>query len=118
MGLKVATHRRGGLGVAMLSGELDIYTVPVFRREVDQAGCTGVVLDMHRVRVLDSSGLGAIISLRSRLPAEGPGVAIAGATPQVLRVFDITGTRGSFAFADDVDSLIDGMQSTTDAGGN
>ena len=118
MGLKVATHRRGGLGVAMLSGELDIYTVPVFRREVDDAGCTGVVLDMHQVRVLDSSGLGAIISLRSRLPAEGPGVAIAGATPQVLRVFDITGTRGSFAFADDVDSLIDGMQATTDAGGN
>jgi anti-anti-sigma regulatory factor len=34
MGLEVATHRRGGLAVAMLSGELDIYTVPVFRREV------------------------------------------------------------------------------------
>jgi anti-anti-sigma factor len=118
MGLEVATHRRGGLGVAMLSGELDIYTVPVFRREVDEIGGAGVVLDMRGVKVLDSSGLGAIVSLRSRLPAGGPGVAIAGATPQVLRVFDITGTRDSFAFADDVDSLIDAMQVTADAGGN
>ena len=118
MGLEVATHHRGGLAVVVLSGELDIYTVPVFRRGVDEAGCTGVVLDMHEVKVLDSSGLGALVSLKSRLPAEGPGVAIAGATPQVLRVFDITGTRGSFAFADDVDSLIDRMQATTDAGGN
>lgn len=116
MGLEVATHRRGGLGVAMLSGELDIYTVPVFRREVDDSGCTGVVLDMHQVRVLDSSGLGAIISLRSRLPAGGPGVAIAGATAPVMRVFDITGTRQSFAFGDDVDALVEGMQLTAAPG--
>jgi anti-sigma B factor antagonist len=118
MGLEVATHRRGGLAVAMLSGELDIYTVPVFRREVHESGCTGVVLDMHQVRLVDSSGLGAIISLRSRLPADGPGVAIAGATPPVLRVFDITGTRQSFAFGDDVASVVEGMQSTAATGGD
>jgi len=118
MGLELATHRRGGLAVVMLSGELDIYTVPVFRRGVDEAGCTGVVLDMHEVKVLDSSGLGAIISLKGRLPTEGRGVAIVGATPQVLRVFDITGTRDSFAFADGLESLVDGMKADPDARGN
>jgi anti-sigma B factor antagonist len=48
-----------------------------------------VALDLSAVEFMDSSGLGALISL-----AQGPGrVVVDDASPAVLRVIEVTGTR-------------------------
>lgn len=74
MGLEVATGHRDDLVVITLRGELDIYTVPAFRREIGEVDPTSerIVLDLNDVTLLDSSGLGAIVALRARA-AEGFG---------------------------------------------
>jgi anti-sigma B factor antagonist len=107
MGLEVATARRDDLVVVTLSGELDIYTVPGFRREVadlDPAQCT-VVVEMSDVTLIDSSGLGALVGLRSRAHHAGRQVGIAGPSSRVMRVLEVTGLREAFIVGDTVESV-------------
>ena len=108
MGLEVATGYRDDLVVLTLQGELDIYTVPSFRRATASLSTphSGIVIDMDGVTLLDSSGLGAIVALRSRAGEGGAGVAIASTARPVLRVFEVTGLLGTFPVGDDVDAAI------------
>ena len=107
MSLEVAAGDRDDFAVIILRGELDIYTVPVFRREVSTLPKgTSVVVDMDGVTLLDSSGLGAIVALHSRAAEAGGIVAIASTSRPVLRVFEVTGLRGTFPIGDDVDAAI------------
>lgn len=114
MGLEVATGYRDDLVILTLRGELDIYTVPTFRRSTAPvaAGASGLVLDMDGVTLLDSSGLGAIVALRSRLGHAGAGVAIASTARPVLRVFEVTGLIGTFPVGDDVEAAIRALGAT------
>jgi anti-sigma B factor antagonist len=107
MGLEVATARRDDLVVVTLSGELDIYTVPGFRREVadiDPSECT-VVVEMSEVTLIDSSGLGALVGLRNRADHAGRRVGIAGPSPRVMRVLEVTGLREAFVVGAAVESV-------------
>jgi len=115
MGLEVATGDRDDLVVITLRGELDIYTVPAFRREIGEVDPTSVriVLDLNDVTLLDSSGLGAIVALRARAADGSGGVAIACERRHVLRIFEVTGLRSAFPMGEDVDAAIRAMDETT-----
>lgn len=107
MALEVAAGDRDDLVILTLRGELDIYTVPVFRQETGSiAPGTSVIVDMDGVHLLDSSGLGAIVALHAKASEGGGVVAIASTSRQVLRVFEVTGLRGTFPIGDDVDAAI------------
>lgn len=111
MGLEVATARRDDLVVVTLSGELDIYTVPGFRREVadlDPSQCA-VVIEMSEVTLIDSSGLGALVGLRNRALHAGRRVGIAGPSPRVMRVLEVTGLREAFVVGGAVESVAAAM---------
>lgn len=114
MGLEVATGYRDDLVVLTLHGELDIYTVPSFRRDTASIAHAhaGVVLDLDGVTLLDSSGLGAIVALRHRIGEGGGVVAIASTSRPVLRVFEVTGLLGTFPVGDDVDAAIRALGAT------
>ena len=107
MTLEVAAGDRDDFVVLTLRGELDIYTVPVFKRETGSLPVDrSVVVDMDGVTLLDSSGLGAIVALHARAADKGCVVAIASTSRPVLRVFEVTGLRGTFPIGDDVDGAI------------
>jgi len=61
-----------------LEGELDIYTAGAFRRAMGRWDVAAVqlVLDLSMVGLLDSAGLGALISLRNEADRAGRTVAI------------------------------------------
>lgn len=115
MGLEVATGNRDDLVVITLRGELDIYTVPAFRREIGaiDPAAARIVLDLNEVTLLDSSGLGAIVALRARAADGSGGVAIACECRHVLRVFEVTGLRSAFPIGEDVDAAIRAMDEPT-----
>jgi anti-sigma B factor antagonist len=78
------------------AGELDAYTGPQLREDLGAAldeGVRWLVLDMARVEYIDSVGLGIIVGAAKRTAERAGNLAVVAARPNVLRVFEISGTR-------------------------
>ena len=73
MSLEVTTEAREGVTLVTLGGELDIYTVAGFRHDLENVdpAAQPLVIDLTEVTLLDSSGLGALVSLLNRARTEG-----------------------------------------------
>jgi anti-sigma B factor antagonist len=99
----VRTRRGGGEAVAAISGDIDIVNGPhmvrVVRRMVEESRPPRVVLDLTEATFIDSSGMHAMLDLRSDakrfayhlvlvLP-ETPGVRRPLEISGLLRLFDV-----------------------------
>jgi anti-sigma B factor antagonist len=107
MTLEVTTEQRDDLTVVTLGGELDIYTVASFRQDLENIdpAATPLVVDLTDVTLLDSSGLGALVSLLNRARAGEGRMGLICPHRRLRRVFEITGLRRAFIFGDDLDSV-------------
>lgn len=107
MGLDItSTHDDLGRVVA-LAGELDIYTVPEFRSALDspEAGSGRLVIDLTGVTLLDSSGLGVLVSMLNRTRSGEGELGLVCPQRHIRRVFEITGLRRAFVFGDSVEAV-------------
>ncbi len=90
-----------GTWVLRASGEIDVATSPELRRElhqlVDRKGA--IVVDLHDVTFIDSSGLGVLVGTLKRMRERDPDEALVleGLQDPVRKVFDITGLTELFA---------------------
>lgn len=111
MTLDVTTEARDGVTLVVLGGELDIYTVAGFRRYLEDvdAGAAPVVIDLTDVTLLDSSGLGALVSLLNRVRAGDGQLGLICPHRRLRRVFEITGLRRAFVFGDDLPGVLSGL---------
>jgi anti-sigma B factor antagonist len=80
------------IGVVRLSieGELDAVTVADMRGELDKLLAmrpSKVEVDLSLLRMVDSSGVGALVSLYKRVRANGGDVVISGLRDQPLAIF-------------------------------
>jgi anti-sigma B factor antagonist len=111
MSLDVTTEARDGITLVVLGGELDIYTVASFRNDLDQLdpASTPLVIDLSEVTLLDSSGLGALVSLLNRARAGDGRLGLICPHRRLRRVFEITGLRRAFVFGDDLEAVLEGL---------
>jgi anti-sigma B factor antagonist len=75
-----------------ISGELDSITAPDVRAtfdEVVESKPTAVLLDLTSLRVIDSSGVGAIVSLFKRLRGQEAKFEVVGVQGQPLSIFKV-----------------------------
>jgi anti-sigma B factor antagonist len=75
-----------------ISGELDALTVTDLRPELDKIVSEGgdrVVVDLSSLRLIDSSGVGALVSLFKRVRADGRGFEVTGTQGQPLSIFQV-----------------------------
>lgn len=82
-----------GRTVVEVSGEIDIYSAPTLReRLVDliDHGHSDLVVDLTKVRYMDSSGLGLLIGALKRVRGVGGQLHLVVASPALLQVFQIT----------------------------
>lgn len=116
MALDVSTTRRDDLTVVRLDGELDIYTVAGFRSELDalDPAVSRIVIDLSDVTLLDSSGLGALVSLLNQARGGGGQLGLVCPHRRLRRVFEITGLRRAFTFGDDLDEVRDALSAERD----
>jgi len=103
--MEIAVDTVGDLAVATVGmEELDASNVDEFKRDMAPLLDTHakLVLDLSRLRFVDSSGLGAFISCLRKLNAKGGDLKLCGMSKQVRavfelvrmhRVFDICATR-------------------------
>ena len=103
--MEIAVDNVGGIAVAeMPVDELDASNSPEFKRDIAPVllANTKLVLDLSRLRFVDSSGLGAMLSCLRQLSAKNGDLKLCGLSKQVRaafelvrmhRVFDIAGTK-------------------------
>jgi len=103
--MEIAVDKMGDVAVAeMPVDELDASNAPEFKRDIApvlQAN-TKLVLDLSRLRFVDSSGLGAMLSCLRQLSGRGGDLKLCSMSKQVRalfelvrmhRIFDIYGTK-------------------------
>ena len=75
-----------------IEGTLDALTAPELRPTLDAIVAEGkksVTLDLQNLRLIDSSGVGALVSLLKRVRAYGGEVRISGLSDQPLAIFKL-----------------------------
>jgi anti-sigma B factor antagonist len=77
---------------------------------------SSLVLDLSDVTLLDSSGLGALVSLLNRARAGDGQLGLICPQRRIRRVFEITGLRKAFVFGDDLDAVVAGLAQGPEAG--
>jgi anti-sigma B factor antagonist len=99
---EVTTSTADGVATVVLSGELDIATAPVLDAtlaDVERNGTGTLLIDLARVRFIDSTGLRSLLSARQRAETAGRRLRLANLPVDVERVFDVTGVRRIFDIA-------------------
>jgi len=84
------------LAVLSVSGEMDAFTAPEFRDCLDETleeGIAWILVDLGEVEYIDSVALGILIGSAKCVTERGGGLAVVCNRTNVLRVFDISGTR-------------------------
>jgi len=85
----VSTITAGVVRLA-IEGELDAVTVGDLRKEIDNVVNSSpkrVEVDLSSLRMVDSSGVGAIVSIYKRVRGQGGEVVVAGLRDQPLAIF-------------------------------
>jgi anti-sigma B factor antagonist len=75
-----------------LSGELDAMSCPELRPVIDSLvsdGPDSVTVDLSQLELIDSSGVGAMVSLYKRVRANGGSVKFVGVSNQPLVIFKL-----------------------------
>lgn len=112
MGLEISAGNAGGTPLFVLTGELDIYTVPRFRQTVEEVlqDAPRIALDLRDVALVDSSGLGALLRLAETDGRVRPVVLLCKG-PLIPRLLELTQLADRFI----VVSGIDGITAAFDA---
>lgn len=89
----------GGLLYA-LEGELDLAGAEPLRERlsalIEGTSLSALILDLAALDFVDSSGLRALIAIREVLTLRGGALRLTNPTPEVRRLFDVTGTGALF----------------------
>jgi len=91
-GVEVA--QRDGWAVVAISGQVDLATAPALKERMLQLVTDGqehLVCDLTSTEFLDSTALGALVSVLKRLKVKGGEMRLVCTSPSILKVFDITG---------------------------
>src|SRR5580692_1923057 len=99
----------GDCYVVDLSGEIDVYTSPKVKDAIGDLIDRGVyhlVINLEKVRYIDSTGLGVLIGGLKRVREHGGSVNLVCSNPQIRKIFDITGLVKIFGIFDNEDAAM------------
>lgn len=104
--LEIDRNDRGPITVLALVGHLDALNAPSLKRVTEglvEDGRHQVVFDMTDLDLIDSSGVGAIVSLFKQVRTRQGDVKIAALTGQPREIFKLLRLDKAFELADSVD---------------
>jgi anti-sigma B factor antagonist len=82
-----------------VEGEVDVLTAPRFKAalaKIVDAGAENVVVNLQRVRYMDSTGLGVLVSAMKQMRENSGNISLTGLNPYLSKIFEITGLRKVF----------------------
>jgi anti-anti-sigma factor len=105
---EVQITRRGEVIFLVVTGELDMATVPVFEehlRDAERTGAKPMVIDLRGLGFLDSTGLAALFRAHERARAAGRRMAVINGTGQAHRLFQITDANQTIQVIEDAEEF-------------
>ncbi len=101
--LHIDIAQRNGATVLSVLGEVDLATAPILDEQISAVAAgeaTTIVIDLDRVSFMDSSGLQVLLS---HVFAQGDGtrIRLTRGSPQVLRLFTVSGMLEQLPFVTD-----------------
>jgi len=110
IGLQVHTRRlEGNTAIVGLQGELDISTSPKAREALIALlteGCRHLIVNLHRIDYIDSTGLGALVGALRRAREQGGELRLVGLSGRVRRLFEITHLTFAFPIDNNEESAL------------
>lgn len=94
MNVNVQFREEGNLLYGTIEGEIDTYTAPVLKEELDEIVIKEkitVQLDLSKVTFMDSTGLGVIIAFYKKVLKEDASLKLVNLSSRLTRLFEITG---------------------------
>ena len=92
--------------VVVLSGELDLAAAPRLRALVDETAGRALVLDLSNATFIDSAVLKELLRARAELADRDVRLVLAGVSPPVRRLLDLTRTSELFEDAPDAAAAV------------
>jgi anti-sigma B factor antagonist len=109
MPLTIAHEEHGKRPVIALDGELDLATAPQLAGvalALVESGAPDLIMDAEKLTFCDSSGLTVFVQVANSLQATGGRLAIAGPSPIVRRVLELSGLIESIVVVDSVPAAL------------
>jgi anti-sigma B factor antagonist len=103
--LKVTSQPQGEYVVMSVHGEIDLYTVPRLRRELDSVLAPGepvrLIVDLSGVDFCDSTGVNVLLAAHRQAREKGGDLELAAPRPAVRKILQVTGLETVFTVIDD-----------------
>jgi anti-sigma B factor antagonist len=99
----------GETHVVAVTGEIDLFTVPEFKKHIAaaiEAGTTRIVVDLGNVTFIDSSSLGVLIDAHKRLARGDGSLVIVCHDRAIMNTFRITGLDEVFEIVGSRDDIV------------
>ncbi len=90
--MEILVEEKEGYHTVTPVGELDIYTVPLFRKvilKVEGDLKKGVILDLSQMSFVDSSGIGALIETYQKITSKNGEIVFILDNPRIMKIFKL-----------------------------
>jgi len=100
--MQITTATDGTLATLTVVGTIDTRAAAEFEAALKKAvegGVNRVILDFTKVDLITSAGIRVLVMFAKRLQSAGGGLVLCALTPDVMRVFEISGLATQFKIA-------------------
>lgn len=111
--LGIDVRQVSGRPVLFVTGEIDIYTAPLFKQSVVNLvseGTQNVVIDLTGVTFMDSSGFGTLLGATRRLRPGGGGLHLAGPNSTIQRMLRLTRLDSIMQIHDSAEAAVEAVK--------
>ncbi|MEL4026520.1 STAS domain-containing protein [Lysinibacillus endophyticus] len=94
MNVSVQFRKNDNTLQGFVEGELDTYTTPMLREELDSIQLfegMSIELDLSNVRYMDSTGLGVFVAFYKKVMKQKANLKLVALSSRLARLFEITG---------------------------
>ncbi|WP_313756643.1 STAS domain-containing protein [Tissierella sp.] len=93
LNMEVQFDNKENKWIFLPNGEIDIYTSSKFKEEIFKyfsSKETDIIIDGQNLKYVDSTGLGALISILKKLKDNDYKIYLSNIKPNIRKIFDIT----------------------------
>jgi len=90
-----------------VSGQLDLLSSPALERALSDTDADLIIVDLRGLEFMDSSGLHVLVQTHQRMHEAGRRLALVRASPNVQRLFDLTGLSEALTIVDSPDQALE-----------